>query len=625
MENQQNQITIDLLLRRYALRQDSAFVDFVDFCAYVKKIAERNFQEQADLAKFLTATEFTVNSEIEKLQAAKLVHITDQGNRRIVIVIAYYATKFAEIYRNILSNASIPFPKLSYLPKSLPTNILPTDNAINIFANLLENQDTERNILYCVMLPRNVAPIVFPENIEVNILFEAAFSKLKLYLKKDEYHDYFLKKLRTTNSGKELSIQNFYRDLTTNEKNINDYVSTNSEYFYYLTQLCYFIRKDFAKLKDITSDDENLLQAVSIIEVQLSYLKEKIQREQMKAAAFAELEKALSQVPFFFSLDTIYKMTDSYGNLLLEQYDEDDLREYLNRATTEHKENELPNLLMFETNSNTQYFINKNNVFPLTMRLCNEAHDTIANDITTEWSRMILHFDSAPEMKDKKKFEDLLHREVKQKSPVLYALLNSSYLPVLHYEVLDNSSEAAYRLFVDNKLLPYSNILMLKQETLLSNAKMKLPFWYSIPILVAIAALLSGKKKKATQTVKEEKTSTSSKKSRDQELSSAAKKIQMRLVPEGSTIDRELDSYEKQWNKMISQKVHYELTEDVNNFIRSYLKKSLRTFSGQTITAERIDSLAETLMRAPNMQRIGSPNALKMYIKLYMVRLLGNL
>ena len=96
------------------------------------------------------------------------------------------------------------------------------------------------------------------------------------------------------------------------------------------------------------------------------------------------------------------------------------------------------------------------------------------------------------------------------------------------------------------------------------------------------------------------------------------------LVPSGSTIDRELDSYLKLWNKMITKEAHASLTEDVNSLIRDYTRKVMRTISASTFTVDRVRTLAETLVKTPNMQKIKENDALTMYVELYILRLLSN-
>ena len=104
----------------------------------------------------------------------------------------------------------------------------------------------------------------------------------------------------------------------------------------------------------------------------------------------------------------------------------------------------------------------------------------------------------------------------------------------------------------------------------------------------------------------------------------AARNVTAELVPYGSSIDRELDSYLKLWNKMITKEAHASLTEDVNSLIRDYTRKVMRTISASTFTADRVRSLAEALVKTPNMQKIKENEALTMYVELYILRLLSN-
>ena len=113
--------------------------------------------------------------------------------------------------------------------------------------------------------------------------------------------------------------------------------------------------------------------------------------------------------------------------------------------------------------------------------------------------------------------------------------------------------------------------------------------------------------------------------SRKVALREAARNLEEELVPSSSTLDRELRSYEHQWNKLIGKVTHNNLTEDVNSLIKDYLRKVLRTLKAEGFTLQRIQSLAESLADTPGMKKIGEPEALTMYIQLYMVKLVKNI
>ena len=163
-----------------------------------------------------------------------------------------------------------------------------------------------------------------------------------------------------------------------------------------------------------------------------------------------------------------------------------------------------------------------------------------------------------------------------------------------------------------------------------------LPFWYTMPVISWLANLFFRKKESnsttgslkniSSENISDDGTLGTSHKtvSRKEAIAAAAKKISESLIPPGSTLDRELDSYLKQWNKMITKEGHTQLTEDVNTLIRDYMRKVIRTVSATTFTQERVQSLAETLCKTPNMQKINGGDALFMYVQLYRLRLVSN-
>ena len=100
-------------------------------------------------------------------------------------------------------------------------------------------------------------------------------------------------------------------------------------------------------------------------------------------------------------------------------------------------------------------------------------------------------------------------------------------------------------------------------------------------------------------------------------LFAPAKELAAEFIPEGSTVDRELNFLAKQWNRMISKEAYNNLTEDVNSLIRDYTRRVCNTLTAQSFTKERIENLADALVRTPNMQKIQDQKALTEYVQLY--------
>ena len=625
---------LSAIIRYYAEKQKSPFIDLKEFCAYVKKYAEHHVEEQSELVKYLGDPTGTVVAELQGLSEKHLVAIINANNKKTIVAITFLSSKYANLYKDMMKNESIPYPQATDLPKQFPNQVLEHKVLSQYIPAIIEKDNSKSPLLYIVDFARELPSMLIPACVPIKALLDTAQQKVRKILKKDEFHDYFLKKLRSTNPTKEISIKNFYTHFVDTE-NYQFAEFQDGEDYYIWNQALYYIRQDFEKIQDRTVEDTNILQAVQILETHSSYLKEKFQNEHKRSEAIKELESALAKSPYFFSMPQILKFQDQNGRLLYGQYTEDDLKEFLQKMTTDGEANELPQLLVFKVESGTRYYVYKKKVSQVVVRLCNEAHDSIEKQLEDHWYDVMMDYERLPEMSNASEFEACLHELVEKNSPILYALLNANFMTILSYEHDEDSLEG-FRLFVDGKLLPYSDLLMLKNSKILANAKSRLPFYYTLPIISWIMSLFNGRskeKKRATSAVvaeknpfeeEEKKSDSGPKQSKTQALASNAKAIAKDLVPEGSTLDRELNYLTKQWNKMISKEAYNNLTEDVNSLIRDYTRRVVKTLSATSFTRERVENLAKTLVNTPNMQKIKEDKALTEYVILYMLRLVSN-
>jgi hypothetical protein len=467
-------------------------------------------------------------------------------------------------------------------------------------------------------------------------------------LKKEEYHDYYLKKIRISNPGKEIAAKNFFTLVTTKPEECLESLQTTGDYFYFWNQLCYFIRQDYNKVKDYTHEDMCLLQSVAVTEIAISYFKNKTQVDQKRSGALAALEQVMNKPPYYFNKEAIARFVDSKGIPLLGQYSEQDLSDFLHTATTALDKNNLPPMLVFKTENDITYFIYKNKVLPLVVRLCADARDVARDTLTKDWFEELKNFETVPAMKDQNAFNKCLEQVVRKNSPILYAILNSTFLSLVHYEARNANDPAITQLnlFSNGKLQSYSDLLMLSRQEILTDAKILLPFWYSIPLISWFAKLLLKKpvRKEKKNKIKQSQdetvimlkdgeaddanqpfTARTKDTTRKEEFIAAAKNVEQILVPADSSLERELAAYAHQWNPLIDKIARADLTEDINSLIRDYTRKILRTTKSSNFTAERIKELAETLCRTPNLQKIKEQEQLIMYVSLYMVKLVKNM
>ncbi|MCR5613447.1 hypothetical protein, partial [Treponema sp.] len=626
---------IQVLLKYFATKQNSPFVMYKDFCDYMKRYAQHNVEELPELVSYLGSPDSAIDKELVPLIESKQVAmINSDPAKKSIFVTGYFNAKFADRYKEIQSNPAVPFPTIADLPKNTPMDILNKQLPQDIILQLMSKQDKNDKQLYTIVLPNNVAPVIFPGNVPVAILVDAVMSKIRRMLKKEEYHDYYLKKLRIANPGKELSSKNFFTALVSKPDEALRSLESSGDSFYFWNQLCYFIKQDYEKVKDFTQEDITILQSVYIAEIVVSHYKNKAQQNLQRETALKTLQVCLTKAPYYFTMDTILKFTDTKGIPLYGQYSENDLKAFLQKETTESTNNELPKMLVLKTEDGTRYFIYKNNVIPLIIRLASDAHTTINDRLTKDWFKKLQNFEKLPEMTEEKAFNIRLEDETRLSAPVLYSLLTANFLPILNMELQENSTTGAQgSIFEGDEMMSYAGILQLNRNEILENAKILLPIWYTIPIVSWIIALFTKKvskqpKKKSQKTnvvvqLEEDKEQSSEKRAKQKpertkkdSLIRAAKEIESTFVPADSTLEKELVLYRKQWNKMISKQANSDLTEDVNALIRDYMRKVLRTLSSKSFTAERIQELATTLVDTPNMKKITEHDALLSYVQL---------
>ena len=633
------------LLKQYSSKQRSAVIEFGEFADFVRRYAQHHVNEKAELASYLGSTDDALEEELEHISADhQVVLMNREPGKQSIFVVSSFIERYAETYKDIELNVSVPFPNINDIPKNVPNDIVTKVQCSDLLYKLLDKDEPNDKTLYSLMFSKNIPALLFPSSVSVNLLIKLALKKLQDMLRKEEYHDYFLKKLTISNPGKEISIKNFFNLFVARPEDSMDALRTNGENFYNWSQLCYFIKQDYNKLKDFTSEDINILQSISIVEITASFYKSKTAERQQRDNAFKELDTQLENPPYYFSTHDIENMKDSHGKPLLGQYTKEELNEHLSKLRAQSMGNSLPQLLVFKVNETDGFFILKAKVMQLVIRLCNDARSVIRNSLNQEWFKSLLAFETLPEMKDNVAFEQSLERELKVAEPVLYALLHASFLPVVAFE---DSTPGRIVLYRNGALIPYSELLLVSRGEIYSDARIKLPFWYSVPLVSWIISFFKHRGKKrstadepdtATEKVmQQEKASAEEKlqklnaadagnpRSRKKALRNSAVAAEEKLVPANSSLDRELEAYLSEWNDRLESNVYDNLTQDVNNLIRDYLRKVLRSLRSDSLSPERIASLAQSLEESPSLYKIKNHAALRRYIELYIVKLLKNI
>lgn len=635
------------LLKFYASKQKSPMIEYSDFGEYLHRYSKHHLEENSELVIYCGANYMEeMESELNKYISSHQIVVAQFRNKDFIFLVSFYVEKFAALYKQIETNIAVSFPTLSDIQKNVPQELVSKVAASDVIYKFLDKEELNDKTLYCIEFSKDVPSLLFPSLFSMTNLVHLALRKVRELMGKEESHDYFLKKLCVSNPGKEIAIKNFFQHFCENPVGTMEQLKNSSETFFYWSQLCFFLRQDYQKLKDYTPEDISILQSVEIIELAASYYKSKTALRIQKENALKTLDSLLFNPPYFYSWSDILGFQDNKGNLLLKQYSEDELKEHLTQLTQETDGNKMPVLLIFRVNDVDGYYIRKEKVMPLIIRFCNDSRSDVKTSIAKKWTKCLMNFETLPEMKESAAFERCIEMEVRESNPILYALLNSSFLPVI---AIEDQTPGKISLFRNGNLVPYSELLMLSRQEIYIDTKIKLPFWYTVPVISWILSLFMRKSKSkksenksndsaTLQYIQDEKESEnlkfqqknseepySQKGNLKKELRNMAAKLEKLYVPENSTLDRELKAYLREWNDRIGKENYENLTEDVNSLIRDYLRKVLRTLKSEAFTQERVESLANSLVNSGPMLKIKNHPALQRYVVLYLIKLVKNL
>jgi hypothetical protein len=369
---------------------------------------------------------------------------------------------------------------------------------------------------------------------------------------------------------------------------------------------------------------------VYILEILNNFFKAKAAKERERELALKDLAFRFDKPPFLYTLEDISKFTNKNGIPLLGKYSQEDLESYIRTKTTEHRDTEMPELLIIRGLREEQWFIKKDKLLPLCARLLAEARPRVKKAISRRWYKLLKNYSAEPAMENDGDFEKLVTQSITELAPVLLAVLRDQKLPLIfeEYERAQNV-HGSIRLFNKGVLIPLSTLLMVKRKNLLADARILLPFWHAIPLMAAIIAFfknLGKKKRRETKSEDElEDAAERTPETGEQAAKAAARELVRSHVPDGYTLETYLEEMESRWSRLIDKKARKNLREDVNFLIRDRLRQTLRFQSRAKVTGNVVRSLAAKILReTPSLGQLTEQEALANYIQLYIIKLVVN-
>ena len=614
------------ILRTYALRFNSPFIGISEFTDYLRKYAQRNAAEKPDCASFIDISEARLVTELENLETeGKIEIIDDKRKGKIVFVPFYFLDKISRQYETIREKPELPFPLASEIPQNFSKRFLRYIKINTDFTDL-ETETGGNSFLYQLIFPDDTPPLIFPGNFSTDQMLDFAIAKLRFFFQKDELRDFIQKKLLTANPGKEYSIRKFILTIQAHSSEAMYTLKKSGDVYLYWSYLCSVIKQEFAKKTEKMSDEITILQATFIIEYLNNYYRNKTQQSLQRETALKNLDLAFQKPPYYFNKAAIVNFKDSRGVPLLGQYSQHDLEQYIQEKTTATVENSLPDLLSFKTPDGERYYIMLDKTVPLIISLVNDNRKKIRDVCLKKWYRQLIRFEQTDAMHNDADFNLLLKSLCAEYIPVLYALLKAPFIPALatNKRITEHQVAEIRRIFSQERLLSYTDLFMLNRQELLTDARILLPFWYTIPIISSIIAFFMRPRKSQGSTSPRDKSQTEAPAAQQQPARKVSPReiatgLQAEFIPPNKNLQDCIIEQLDLWNTIIDPAIRKQNTDDVNAFIRDQVKMAHKTQSFSKLTAERIRSLAEAIINTPGLSKVKNRAGLRLYTEYYIL------
>ena len=636
------------LMRLFANRNRAPSFTVNSFVAFLEKYAKRYAPERPELAYWGADANRKVWELLPALSESGRAPISTDASGTSVSIPQYFSDLIQHAYKSADETPELPFPDEVSLNLVIPPSQLRALNLEADFSAYLADPGDGRSPIVKLIFPESAGSMIITSGMIPRKLLELSLVKIRHYLRTHNNKDYVQHKLAPAFQGKESMLKDTLNQLMVRPfDSLNDLETAGDFAFPFWAYFSSLVKGDIRKKNDKLPDDIAALQSVYIVEVFNNFYKGKIQKERESETALKNLDLQLEKPPYCYSMDDIVRFTDSKSIPLLGQYSRETLEDYIKDKTTSGDITRLPELLIVHGLGGERWFVKKSRMLPLCVKLLGEARPRLKTTLTQRWFKLRSEFLTEPSMEDDDAFEQELADLTDSYSPVLAAVLGEKTLYLVHEE-LNGTPEGipeAGRLFHKQNLAPLSELYLLSRKDLLTDVRMLLPFWHTVPlfsVLIAILARLGEKKKKQGKSAAAAKPqrarevvqaqaddpaqaqsgqNAATAQARKAELKKAARKLEATLVPESYTIDGYLVDLQNRWNRILTPQAKANLNEDVNSLIRDYLRKTARTIKAATFTHERISNLADTLAETPALLKLPAKDSLRLYIQLYMVKL----
>jgi hypothetical protein len=618
-----------LLLGAYAAKQNSAIMTIESFAQSVITTIKQKRTDIPGIGSFLNDTKNKIYETIDELIKDGHVLLEDGETGKIYFP-SFYCERIHNAYENINTSIETSFPtetnlSIYNLQRHHVTHIDILNNFTEYVCNRNENSKPE---IVRLKFAEDYGSILTISTLLPKKVLQIAIFKLRDYLYRYGNSGYFLSKLINYFSGKQPLVQDYFKNITVApEKSIALIVSGNSfstsfwPYLYSLIKQELQYRQTLSGKRNIR--DIALYQASTIILACNNYYTTVSLNERDKTLIFSTIENEMDKSPYYYTFDEIQHFKTSQGRDILHDYKLQDLVAYIKTKLKPELDNTMPPILVFHGPNKEIWYAKKSKAIDLCARLVSEASIILRKTIEERWKEMVQNYYTENTMRDDFVFEELILALASDNMPQLIPILREPKLEFVLEELKTNEKQFQLELFRYGEPLPLRKILGLEKEVILFSIRAGLPTRYSIKMLVKIIAFIKHGANSELVFVKKTKRNKAVETKRGEHDRAHIETLVKSLIPEGKSLDSELDELAEKWNHLFNKSAREKLRENVNSIISSNLKFVLKTLKFGVLTVSILEDIAGSLIMSNSvLKSIHDKKLLQRYVTLYMLKLL---
>lgn len=677
-------IDIIRLLSQYLKSHTNPRVSYSQLLAYTERYLQQNETDNPHMEDLRRDTHRILSHHLRSLEEKGRIEIQrSEGQAVSIFFEEFFHEQIAEYYQKVLDDPQQSLANEENLKFELPEDRIQSVDIKQNFVDWL-NDDSDTVRIVRLLFPSNIASLISTSALLKKEMITSSIQKVRQYLHHQRNSTYITQKLMPIFKGREVAVKDLMRLITQSPEGATRTVIEASELsFQVWTQLSTFIIKEYESKADKLEEEHNFCQAAYLIGYYCVYFKGREQKKKDQAGAIKTLVNTLKKPPYAFTISEIQALRDDKGIPLLKKFSKETLHQFIEEETTTPQGSDLPAMLNLKLPNDSNVYLYRSVMTKVLENQRLRAAKSFRDFYKNSWYSAMMDNDELNTMSDDEEFKKHVYNRLRERFPLLFSLLRFELLYLMTQEK-SNPQDVKHICgqYIDTRhetVRDITDILELDRKKILSDARILLPFWMSVPILRGFVHLFRrlflGKdfveryhaerfdheaqkstRKKGKASTPIEATSKQFGTVRDGEnadkvqvrareqaqgddvpvLSGAQtakaqrsdfKKLVQRLEPEfldrGKSLEMSLRELIDKWNPILDEGKRKDLVEDVNSMCRDFIRGLKISYRKPPPSANTIREMAHRLAGNDTFSRIRDKNYLEQYIQLYFLKLLG--